>query len=195
MSGAANTRYTSVAILLHWLIALLLVGQLFGGFYMHGLPRAQAELKFELYQWHKSFGITILLLTLIRILWRLTHKPPPLPERMPGWERFLARAAHLGFYALLLALPLVGWGVVSSSPFAESVQTYLFGVVHWPHLPFFENVADRRALSDEIAEIHEYLALAMIGLIGLHLAAVVKHVVMDRDSVLSHMVPFVKGGS
>jgi cytochrome b561 len=195
MSRAQITRYSGVAITLHWLIALLLIGQLAGGFYMHGLPREQAELKFELYQLHKSFGITILLLTLLRILWRLTHTPPPLPDRMPEWEKFLARAAHFGFYALLIALPLVGWAVVSSSPFAESVQTYLFGVIHWPHLPFFQDVADRRALSDEIAEIHEYLAFAMIGLIGLHLAAVVKHAFLDRDSVLSHMVPFVKGGA
>lgn len=185
-------RYTTVAVFLHWLIALMLIGQLAGGFYMHNLPDTEAELKFELYQLHKSFGVTILLLTLVRLVWRLTHKPPPLPAEMPGWERAAARGAHAGFYVLLIAMPLVGWAVVSSSPFADSVQTYLFGVVHWPHLPLFEGVEDRKALSHDIAEIHEYLAFAMIGLIALHVAAALKHQFVDRDSVLSHMLPFVK---
>lgn len=188
----AAARYTGVAIILHWLIALMLIGQLAGGFYMHNLPDTEAGLKFELYQLHKSFGVTILLLTLVRLAWRLTHKPPPLPEAMPAWERVAARGAHAGFYVLLIAMPLVGWAVVSSSPFADSVQTYLFGVVHWPHLPFFESVEDRKGLSHDIAEIHEYLAFAMIGLIALHVAAALKHQFVNRDSVLSHMLPFVK---
>lgn len=192
MTAAAGARYTSVAIALHWLIALMVIGQLAGGIYMHKLPDDQAELKFQLYQLHKSFGISILLLTVVRLFWRLTHKAPPLPEKMAGWEKFLARGAHFGFYVLLIALPLVGWAVVSSSPLADSVQTYLFGIVHWPHLPFFEGVADRKALSREIAEIHEYLAFAMIGLIGLHVAAAFKHQVVDRDEVLSHMAPFLR---
>ena len=192
MTAAASNRYSSVAIALHWLIALMVIGQLAGGFYMHKLPNEEADLKFQLYQLHKSFGITILLLTMARLFWRLTHKAPALPEKMPGWEKFLARGAHLGFYVLLIALPLVGWAVVSSSPFADSVQTYLFGIVHWPHLPFFEGVADRKSLSHDIAEIHEYLAFAMIGLIGLHVAAAMKHQFVDRDAVLSHMAPFLR---
>lgn len=188
----AASRYTSVAIALHWLIALMLIGQLAGGLYMTKLPDTEPALKFQLYQLHKSFGVTILMLTLVRIGWRLTHKPPALPEKMPWWERFLARGAHFGFYVLLIVIPLVGWAVVSSSPFADSVQTYLFGVIHWPHLPFFEGVADRKELSHDIAEIHEYLAFAMIGLIGLHVAAALKHQVIERDEVLSHMLPFLR---
>lgn len=192
MSAAAKDRYTSVAIALHWLIALMVIGQLAGGFIMHDLPKEQADLKFQLFQLHKSFGISVLLLTLIRLGWRLTHKPPALPEKMAGWERFLARGAHVGFYVLLIALPLVGWAVVSSSPLADSVQTYLFGVVHWPHLPFFEGVENRKEFSHEIAEIHEYLAFAMIALIGLHVAAALKHQIIDRDAVLGHMLPMLK---
>lgn len=190
MSAKANERYTSVAIALHWLIAIMVIGQLAGGFYMHNLPREQAELKFQLYQLHKSFGVSVLVLTLVRVGWRLTHKPPALPEKMAGWEKFLARGAHLGFYVLLIAMPLVGWAIVSSSPLADSIQTYLFGVIHWPHLPFFEGVEDRKGLSHDFEELHEYLAFAMIGLIGLHVAAAVKHQIIDRDEVLSHMLPF-----
>ncbi|NWG91671.1 MAG: cytochrome b [Parvularculaceae bacterium] len=193
--NAGADRYTRVAIALHWLIALMVIGQLAGGFYMHNLPDAKAELKFELYQWHKSFGVTIMLLTLVRLAWRLTHKPPPLPAAMPQWEKIAARGAHIGFYILLIAMPFVGWLVVSSSPFADSVQTYLFGVVHWPHLPFFENVADRKGLSHDFAELHEYLAFAMIGLLGLHVAAALKHQFVNKDAVLSHMVPFLKRGA
>ena len=189
---APADRYTSVAIALHWLIAFMVIGQLAGGLFMRNLLNEQAELKFELFQWHKSFGITVLLLTLVRLGWRLTHKPPPLPPAMPGWEKLAARVSHAGFYVLLLVIPLVGWLIVSSSPFADSVQTYLFGVVHWPHLPFFDGVADRKALSHNFAEVHEYLGFAMIGLIGLHVLAALKHHFVDDDSVLGHMIPFVR---
>lgn len=192
MSALSKDRYTNVAIALHWLIALMVIGQLAGGFFMQNLPREQADLKFQIYQLHKSFGISVLLLTLVRVGWRLTHKPPALPDKMAGWERFLARGAHFGFYVLLIAMPLVGWAIVSSSPFAGSVQTYLFGVIHWPHLPFFEGVENRKELSHEIAEIHEYLAFAMIGLIGLHVAAALKHQIIDRDEVAGHMIPFLR---
>jgi cytochrome b561 len=192
MTANKYDRYSNVAIALHWLIALLVIGQLAGGIYMSKLPDTQASLKFELFQLHKSFGITILLLTLIRLGWRLTHKAPPLPAEMPRWEKISARGAHVGFYILLIALPLVGWAVVSSSPLADSVQTYLFGVIHWPHLPFFEGVADRKALSHEIAEIHEKLAFVMIGLIVLHVGAALKHKFVNRDRVLANMLPLVR---
>jgi cytochrome b561 len=185
-------RYTNVAVVLHWLIAFMVIGQLAGGFYMHNLSDEQASLKFQLFQLHKSFGVTVLMLTLVRIGWRLTHKPPALPEAMPAWEKLAARGAHAGFYVLLLALPLVGWAVVSASPLADSVQTYLFGVVHWPHLPFFTEVADRKELAHDIAEIHELLAFAMIGLMGLHVAAALKHQFVNKDEVLGHMLPFAR---
>lgn len=189
-------RYSAVAILLHWAIALLLIGQLAAGFYMHRLmhaePNPDQQLTFQLLQWHKSFGVTIFFLTLIRLGWRLTHRPPPLPAEMPGWEKFAARSVHAGFYVLLLAMPLVGWAIVSSSPFAESVQTYLFGVVHWPHLPFFEGIENRKEVSHQFAELHEALAFIMIGLIVLHVAAALKHQFINRDGVLGHMLPFAR---
>ncbi len=192
MTAAAQDRYTNGAIALHWLIAFMVVGQIVVGLYMHKLDDDQANLKFELYQWHKSFGITVLLLTLVRFGWRLTHKAPALPAAMPAWERLAARGAHIGFYVLLVAIPLAGWAIVSSSPYADSVQTYLFGVIHWPHLPFFTGVEDREDVSDVFAEIHEYLAFAMIGLIGLHVAAALKHHFINKDSVLAHMLPIAR---
>ncbi len=191
MTIAARASYTSIAIALHWLIALLAIGQLAGGLYMAGLPESANAEKFALFQLHKSFGITIFLLTLARLAWRLTHPAPPLPAAMPGWQKTAARGLHAGFYVLLIGVPLGGWAVVSASPLAASVKTYLFGVVPWPHLPFFEGVADRRGLAQDIAEMHELGAKVMIALIVIHIGAAMKHWLMESDGVLESMLPFM----
>lgn len=182
-------RYTGVAIALHWLIALLALSQFAGGLYVDSLERGAQ--KFALIQLHKSFGVTLLLLTLVRLGWRLAHPAPPLPTSMPASQRMIAHATHIAFYALLIGIPLVGWALVSASPFADSVQTYLFGVVHWPHLPFFAGAADREALSGRIEETHKLLAFLMIGLVVLHVGAALKHHFVDRDDVLARMAPFL----
>ncbi len=188
---AERARYNSVAIVLHWLIALIAIGQIAGGLYIEELPKAADAERFQLLQLHKSFGITILLLTLARLGWRLTHPVPPLPATMPGWQRTTAKALHWGFYALLIGLPLGGWAIVSASPLADTVKTYLFGVVPWPHLPFFSGVEDRRALAGAFAEMHEIGAKVMIGMIVLHIGAAMKHWLMDSDGVLESMLPFM----
>ena len=192
MTKASPERYNSVAIILHWTIALLVIGQLAGGLIMTKLPKDLLELKFQMIQLHKSFGITILLLTFIRLGWRLAHKAPPFPAVMSKWEKLAARSVHVLFYVLLIVTPLLGWAVVSSSPLAKTVHTYLFGVVYWPHMPFFDGVADRKALSHEIAEFHEKAAFIMIGLIVLHVSAALKHHFFNHDRVLSNMLPFVR---
>jgi cytochrome b561 len=195
MTTAAATlpreRYTSVAIGLHWLIATLAIGQIAGGLYMEGLPESADAERFQLIQLHKSFGITILLLTLARLGWRLTHPAPPLPAAMPGWQKTCARVLHWAFYALLIGLPLGGWAMVSASPLADTVKTYLFGVVPWPHLPFFEGVEDRRALARTFGDMHELGAKLMIAMIVLHIGAAMKHWLMDGDGVLESMLPFM----
>lgn len=190
-AAPSRDRYTSVAIGLHWLIATLAIGQIAGGLYMEGLPRSADAERFQLIQLHKSFGITILLLTLARLGWRLTHKPPPLPAAMPGWQRTLARGVHVLFYALLIGVPLGGWAMVSASPLAETVKTYLFGVIPWPHLPLFDGVEDRRGLAHDIAEMHELGAKVMLALVVLHVGAAMKHWLMDGDGVLESMLPFM----
>ncbi|HBS34339.1 MAG TPA: cytochrome B [Parvularcula sp.] len=187
----AHSRYTSVAISLHWLIAVLAIGQIAGGFYFEGLPKSADAERFQLIQLHKSFGITILLLTFARLAWRLGHKPPPLPKAMPGWQKAAARGLHIGFYVLLIGVPLGGWAIVSASPLAETVKTYLFGVVPWPHLPFFDGIEDRKGLAHDIAELHEIGAKLMLGMIVLHAGAAMKHWLLDRDGVLESMAPFL----
>lgn len=184
-----DVRYTHIAIAFHWLIAILIIGQISGGLYMSDLPDERASEKFELFQWHKSFGITILLLSLMRLGWRLTHKPPAYSSELKNWERRLAKVTHIGFYVLMIAMPLGGWLVVSASPFADSVPTLLFGLIPWPHLPFFGGVDDRAGLAAQFAELHEIGAYTMIGLFLLHMAGLLKHLFMDDSNVMLRMIP------
>jgi len=185
---ASPTRYSSVAIALHWLIAFLIIGQAAAGLYMHNLPAT--TLKFELYQWHKSFGVTILFLSFLRLFWRLTHKPPALPGGMAAWERFAARVSHVGFYVLIIAVPIVGWAMVSASP--KDVPTVLFGAIAWPHMP---GIPQGEGLEDILKETHEYMAFTILGLLVLHVGAALKHHFVNRDGVLSRMLPFLKRSS
>ncbi len=179
-------RYSSIAVALHWAIAILILAQIAGGLYMHNLPNSAAS-KFDLYQLHKSFGLSILGLTIIRLGWRLAHKPPALPGAMPGWQKLIARLIHWAFYALMFLTPLAGLAMVSASPL--NVPTLWFGLVEIPHLPFFNGVADRGAVEDLFQEVHEYLAFSILFLLVLHVGAALKHGFINRDGVLSSMAP------
>ncbi|HEX7712253.1 MAG TPA: cytochrome b/b6 domain-containing protein [Sphingomonadaceae bacterium] len=167
-------RYSIVAIVLHWLIALALACELGLGF---ALPEAPAG--FALWQLHKSIGIAILALTILRIGWRLLHKPPASIET--GVAALLARAAHLAFYALLLLAPLTGWAIVSTSP--TKIPTILFGLVPFPNLPL------AGTLNAPAEQVHEVLAWLALGLIALHIAGVVRHDLLLRHRSLPRMSP------
>lgn len=180
-----SDRYTRLAIILHWVIAILLVGQLAGGLLTEQLPKGSA-LKFTLIQWHKSFGVLVLALTFVRLFWRLGHKPPALPASMPAWQRLAARSVHVAFYVLTISVPLVGWAYISVSPF--QVPTFLFTLLPLPHLPIADLVGDREAAAHLLKEVHEYGAFAIIGLIVLHVGAALKHHFINRDAVLSTML-------
>jgi len=142
------TRYSKVAIALHWLIALLIIGQLAGGKIMMAMDGS--PLKFELFQLHKSFGIVILLLSLLRLGWRLTHKAPPLPNTMPPHEKLAAKISHIGFYGLMIGIPLAGWAMVSAAPIR--ITTKLFDVVKWPDMPLIER---SETMEKVFAQTHE----------------------------------------
>ncbi len=184
----ASERYTAVAAILHWTIAALIVGQIAGGFYMHNLPNT-SPIKFDLYQLHKSFGMTILVLSLARLGWRLTHRPPALPSAMPAWEKFAARSAHWGFYALMILTPLAGWAIVSVSP--TDIPTKWFGLIPVPHLPFFGGETSR-TLEEMMEERHETLAKLILVLLALHVGAALKHHFINKDNVLRSMIPEYK---
>ncbi|HEY2707678.1 MAG TPA: cytochrome b [Caulobacteraceae bacterium] len=186
----ARSTYSSVSIALHWLIALLILTNIGLAWYFGTLKGPEAIPPVQL---HKSIGITVLLLSLVRIGWRLTHPAPALPEHMAGWEKFAARATHLVFYGLMLGLPLSGWAMVSASPLIKVHPTVLFTVVPWPTFPFLPADHDQlHALRKLFAFTHEKLAWLAYATIVLHVVAALKHHVIDRDDVLSRMLPFLR---
>jgi cytochrome b561 len=168
-------RYTAVAIGLHALLALAIVGSLVVGLYMTGLPFSPTRLK--LYNWHKWAGVSILVLSAIRLLWRLTHRPPPdLP--MSAWQQRAAHAAHLLMYLLFFAVPLMGWAYSSAAGF----PIVLFGV-----LPLPDFVPVNRELADALKPWHGWLAKGLAAVVLLHVAAALKHHFVDRDGLLKRM--------
>lgn len=201
MAAGGTSRYSVVSIVLHWMIALAIAGMILLGWWMTDAIKdpAQASGAFKAYQLHKSIGLTILVLTLFRLVWRFTHSFPPLPAHMPAWEKASARASHLLLYAIMLVMPLTGWLYVSAGwnsamnmPFA--VPTIWFGLFEWPHIPWVADAADaiRGSIAGSAMTAHEKLAWGAVALVGLHAAAALKHHFFDRDSVLASMLPIVR---
>lgn len=170
--------YDRVARSLHWLMALLLLLTLAVGMVMTDLPLSPRRL--AIYSYHKWAGVTVLLLLLLRLYWRLTHRPPGLPASMPAWEVTVAHAAHWLLYALMLAVPLSGW-LMSS---AKGFPVVYFGVLPLPDL-----VAKDKALGELLQNLHGVLAYALLVLVVLHVAAALKHHFIERDDVLARMLP------
>lgn len=176
----SRSRYDSVAMGLHWLVAAAILILLVLGFIMTGLKPGSPQ-QFKLYQLHKSVGVAVFLLTVLRLGWRLGHRPPPLPAAMGAGERLLAHAGHWALYALMLGLPLTGWVVVSTSPY--NIPTVVFGLVGLPHLPL---PRDLNALAKGTHLIGAWLLVAT--LVG-HVAAALRHHFVLRDDVLTRMLP------
>ncbi|MBS0353348.1 MAG: cytochrome b [Proteobacteria bacterium] len=173
-------RYTGPAIAAHWLIAILILAAFPLGLYMHELTLSPTKLK--LYSYHKWIGMTVLLLFVPRILWRLTHRPPaPLP--MPAWQHKIAEGTHHLLYLLMFLVPLSGW-LMSS---AKGFQVVYFGVLPIPDL-----IGKDKGLGELLEEMHEVLSWSLISLVGLHLAGALKHHIIDKDSTLRRMLPFGK---
>jgi cytochrome b561 len=191
MTQAARERYTTVAIVLHWLIALILISNFVLAWQFED---AKGLAKFELFQWHKSLGITVLVLSLVRLAWRLINPPPPPLASMKPWQQHASMAVHLGFYVIMIGMPMSGWLMVSASP--RNIPTLLFGVINLPYLPFVHGLAveQAKALAEAFSEAHEVMAWITYGLIGLHVGAALKHQFLDRDTIVSRMIPFLKRG-
>jgi cytochrome b561 len=178
MQGQTGSRYSKVAMLLHWLLFIGVIVNWRLAETAHELPKAERG---SLMDWHFTVGITILLLTLLRIVWRLVHRPPPLDPNLKPWERTLAHVTHFLFYVLLLALPLLGWIGISASGGTIS----FWGLFDWFALP----LAGKEA-GHEMLEIHETLGTAILWLIVLHAAGALKHTFWDKDGNLFRMLPF-----
>jgi len=184
--------YTTVAIILHWLIAAAIIFQVILGWRMGDEPKGPAT--YAIFQLHKSIGITILLLSLGRLAWRLFNPPPPHPAAQPRWETIASHVVHVAFYVIMIGLPITGWIIVSTSKL--SIPTVLYGAIPWPHIPFLpELAAGPKHAWHQVGEIgHGLLVKTTYLLLALHLGAVAKHQILDRDEVLAHMAPGAKPG-
>ena len=179
---AKQARYSALAIALHWVLAIAITGLFALGVYMHELPFSPWRLK--LYNWHKWTGISLLVLSVLRLVWRLIHRPPPLPaaisQAMPRWQARVHHATHHLMYGLFFAVPLFGWSYSSAAGF----PIVWFGL--WP-LP--DLLPADKALAELIKPLHQWSALALMGLALLHVAAALKHQWVDRDGLLQRMLP------
>ena len=177
MTRPDPARYTPTAVALHWLLAVAILASFGLGLYMHELPLSPTRLK--LYNWHKWAGVTILALSLLRLAWRLTHRPPAeLP--MPRWQQRAARLTHRAMYALFFAVPLAGWAYSSAAGF----PVVWFGV-----LPLPDFMPADKALAELIKPVHATLAFSLIALVVLHVGGALKHQLIDRDGLIGRMLP------
>jgi cytochrome b561 len=174
----STEHYTRTAITLHWLIALLVLCLVCVGFYMTGLRIS--PIKLQIYMLHKSVGLTVLALMLIRLAWRWSHPAPALPASMPAWQRHASASTHALLYLTLFAMPLSGWLMNSASGF----PTKLYSVVALPNL-----IAKDPEVFTRWQTVHAYLAYLLVALVSLHIGAALKHAVFDRDRILARMWP------
>jgi cytochrome b561 len=178
---SSATRYTTVAQLFHWIIAALIVTQFALAWTADDLPLGMHKL--ALLARHKSVGMTILMLAVLRLLWRLKNPPPALPAGMTSLERVLARATHVAFYALLFAMPLTGWMMSSAKNYSVS----WFGFFTWPNL-----IAQNDSAFHFLKSTHELLSYALFAIAALHILAALKHHFWNKDDVFLRMLPFLK---
>jgi len=175
-------RYSAVAIALHWVLGLAILAMFGVGLYMTDLPFSPWRLK--LYNWHKWAGVTILVLSVLRLVWRLTHRPPALPQvvalGMPAWQTRAYHATHHVMYVLFFVVPLMGWAYSSAAGFP---------IVWFGQIPLPDLVPVNKEFAALIKPLHEISAFALVGLAGLHIAAALKHQFVDRDGLLQRMLP------
>lgn len=175
-------RYNAVAILLHWVIALLVLFMIGLGLYMDHVPVNDPT---PLHQLHKSVGVVTMLLIVMRVLWRLTHKAPALPKDMPAAQRMVAGGMEGFLYLYQIFLPVTGWLMVS----AMAMPIVLFGLVSWPLIPLPQSVMDSGTLAEIMPEIHNWLAWTFGGFIALHVLAALYHRFIRKDQVVQRILP------
>jgi len=173
-----SERFGWIALLLHWVMAIMIIGMLCLGLYMAGLRLSMEKLK--LIGWHKEIGACVLGLVAIRLIWRLVNIIPPLPESMPMWQRLAAHASHYALYGFMFTMPVSGWLMSSAAGFPVSV----FGWFTLPNLINQNEEARKLFLS-----IHTWLSYALIATIAAHIAAALYHHFITKDNILRRMLP------
>lgn len=176
----STARYHSFAIALHWIVALLVFAQIALGWWMQEIPRSPPGLRAGWYNVHKSIGLTIGMLMLLRLGWRLRHPAPPLPPSMPRWQAQAARASHFLLYACLIVQPL--WGYLGSSFTPYPIKYFGVTLPHWGW--------DSPALKNLFSALHLGTAYLLMTVLALHVAAALKHLLIDRDEIFHRMWPW-----
>ncbi len=194
-----TNRYTNTAIFLHWLIAISILGMFTLGWFMHDLPKeAPKQISYDLFEWgiytwelskeasprafyynlHKSIGITVLALIIIRFLWRITHKPPAMLATYKTWERKLASGAHRLLYLFMFAIPVSGLIMAVSSKYG----------VKWFGINFISGLDDKN-LRHFFKEVHEVAGVILLLIVIIHTLGALKHKFIDKDNTLNRMLP------
>lgn len=176
-----KNRYSTTAILLHWLTAALIFCAFPLGLYMSDLKFS--PLKLQLFSYHKWLGVTIFLLLVIRLLWRVTHTPPALPTSIVAWQQRAAHSVHHLLYSLLVFIPVSGW-LMSS---AKGVPVVYLGLIQLPDL-----VSKDKALGNTLEAAHSALNYVLLAVLILHIAAALKHHYIEQDDTLARMMPWLK---
>lgn len=181
-------RYTRMAITLHWLIAVVIAVNVALALSVDFLPDSAVRPVIDL---HKSLGITALGLVILRVLWRLSHRPPALPARYSAWERTSAHGVHYLLYAVMIVLPLSGWLHDSAWRDAASHPMRLFGFIEWPRLHFIATLpaALKEELHTRFGELHIWFGYGLYGLLALHVGGALKHQWFDGEAELQRMLP------
>jgi cytochrome b561 len=179
-----NDGYTGTAIGLHWLIAIALFGTFILGLYVSSLPFSPQRIR--LISYHKWIGVTIFFFVFIRVLWRLSHTAPRLPNTIPRWQQFASAVSHGFLYVLMVIIPLSGW-IYSS---AAGVPVVYLGLVQLPDL-----IGADKALAVNLKFLHKVLNFTLAAIVIVHVLAALKHHFVDRDNVLARMLPLVKRAS
>ena len=182
MQATPAQRYDPVAVTLHWVIAISIICMIPLGFFMHDLP---IEIRFDGYAFHKSLGLTVLALSIFRLIWRLLNPPPALPESMSAFDRLVAHAVHWVLYFLMIAMPLTGWLMVSAS---KKLPTVFFWMGEVPFIPMPEGI-DGKMTAVMFKEYHYWLAIGAIALVTGHVLAALQHHFIKKDSILLRMLP------
>ncbi|MBS0285839.1 MAG: cytochrome b [Proteobacteria bacterium] len=171
-------RYGLISQLFHWVMALLVIGLIVIGLYMVRLPINAWKLK--LYGLHKEWGVLVLMMVALRLLWRFTQISPEYPLHMPLWQKLAAKSVHVAFYFFLFALPISGWMLSSASGLPVS----FFGLFVMPDL-----VGPNQALRELLTQVHKWLGYGLIAALGAHVGAALQHHFIHKDDILRRMLP------
>ena len=179
-------RYTTPAIVFHWVIALLVFTNIGLAWSWHWVPDDSVR---PLINNHKSIGITVLGLVVLRIVWRLTHRPPALPDHHKAWERGLAHFVHWALYAAIVIMPLSGWIMDSAYKDAATHPNFYFGLFQWPRIGWIMALdpATKKSVHDVFEAVHGLTADVIYALVFLHIAGALKHQVLDGEAELARM--------